>query len=253
MGGIIMANYVSRAGPSCPLDVAVSVSGGLDMRYEARFTRAQRLWQPILTQELRNTFVVGKWGERVRERLTAAEMRHMLRAYHITDIDRTAIVAYNKFRDLDHYYSEMSALGDTSVESHAEYDPSGGGSSSSSSMDVASLTHPPNAPLRLQTLSIPLLVVHALDDPLISWRTVAANNGLMHPDRLTQWVPDGNLFVLLTKRGGHVGWPLGVNPSQHKWRWMNDVVMSFVQAHVASNRDAESPAMHEPSDEAGSG
>jgi predicted alpha/beta-fold hydrolase len=244
MGGIIMANYVSRAGPDCPLNVAVSVSGGLDMRYEANFTRAQRLWQPILTQELRNTFVVGKWGERVRQRLTPSEMKHMLRAYHITDIDRTAIVAYNKFRNLDHYYSDMSALGDTSVDHHLAYN--------HSSDDDASLTttHLPSQLKRLQTLSIPLLVVHALDDPLISWRTVAANHGLMHPQQLTQWVPNGNLFVLLTKRGGHVGWPMGVNPTKHNWKWMNDVVMSFVQAHQDSTDATKSAVMDERNEDA---
>jgi predicted alpha/beta-fold hydrolase len=34
----------------------------------------------------------------------------------------------------------------------------------------------------------------------------------------------------LTKRGGHVGWPLGMFPWQHKWKWMNNVASTFVQA-----------------------
>jgi hypothetical protein len=50
------------------MDAAVAISGGLDMRYETHFYRAQRLWQPLLTETLRNDFVVGKWGEGVRER-----------------------------------------------------------------------------------------------------------------------------------------------------------------------------------------
>jgi predicted alpha/beta-fold hydrolase len=225
MGGIIMANYVSRLGPDCALDVAVSISGGLDMRYETKFTRAQRLWQPILTQTLRNVFVAGKWGERVRRRLSKKEMKEMLRAYHITEIDKTAVVAYNGFRDLDHYYSEMSALGDTLQEFHEEND-----EISRTSTLLAQL----DSRKRLQNLSIPLLVVHALDDPLISWRTVAANRGLMRPEHLVRWVPSGKLLILLTKRGGHVGWPLGLNPSNYKWKWMNDVAMSFVEAYRES-------------------
>jgi hypothetical protein len=67
--GIIMGNYVARSGADCALDAAVAISGGLDMRYETDFYRAQRLWQPLLTETLRNDFVIGKWGERVRERL----------------------------------------------------------------------------------------------------------------------------------------------------------------------------------------
>ena len=77
-------------------------------------------------------------------------------------------------------------------------------------------------------MSIPLLVVHALDDPLVTWRTVAANQGIRHPAILTQHVE--NLFLLLTKRGGHVGWPTGLLPFVDKWKWMSDVSYGFVEA-----------------------
>jgi len=79
-------------------------------------------------------------------------------------------------------------------------------------------------------VSIPLLVVHSLDDPLITWRTVAANSGLMHPANLTSKTGSGNLFLLLTKRGGHVGWPVGMLPFVEKWRWMSEISSSFVDA-----------------------
>lgn len=184
----MLGNYVARSGAECQLNVAVSVSGGLDMRYEANYTRAQRLWQPILTKELRETFMLGKWGERARARLTRDELRWMLRAYHITEIDETAVVAYNGFRDLDHYYSEMSALGDVPLEEHQKPVP----------VTTAGSEY------RIQNISIPYCVVHALDDPLVTWRTVAANDGLMHPDNLTKFAGTGNLFLLLTKRGGYV-------------------------------------------------
>ena len=78
-------------------------------------------------------------------------------------------------------------------------------------------------------ISIPFCVVHALDDPLVTWRSVAANDGLMHPSNLTK-TGTGNLFLLLTKRGGHVGWPLGWASFVHSWKWMSDVSMSFVTA-----------------------
>jgi predicted alpha/beta-fold hydrolase len=120
MGAIILGNLVARTGTECALDVAVAISGGLDMRQEINFRRAQRLWQPLLTTELRDTFVVGKWGERVRQRLTKDEMKALMRATHISEIDETAVVAYHRFRDLVHYYSEMSVLGDVPYPS-AEY------------------------------------------------------------------------------------------------------------------------------------
>ena len=83
---------------------------------------------------------------------------------------------------------------------------------------------------RIHNVAIPFCVVHALDDPLVTWRTVAANQGLMHPTNLTAQVKTGNLMILLTKAGGHVGWPLGLLPFLDKWKWMNDVAMTFVQA-----------------------
>jgi predicted alpha/beta-fold hydrolase len=112
MGAIILSNMVSRTGAECALDVAVAISGGLDLRHEINFPRAQRLWQPFLTTDMRNMFVVGKWGERVRHRLTKDQMKALMRATHVSDIDRTAVVVYNGFRDLLHYYSELSAMGD---------------------------------------------------------------------------------------------------------------------------------------------
>ena len=72
-------------------------------------------------------------------------------------------------------------------------------------------------------------MVHALDDPLVTWRSVAANEGLLHPSNLTV-SGSGNLFLLLTKRGGHVGWPLGWLPFLQGWKWMSDVPVSFLSA-----------------------
>lgn len=95
-----MSNYVARSGSKCPLDAAVAIAGGLDMRFEEFFYRAQRLWQPMLATTLRDKFVVGKWGERVHKRLTKQQLKRLMRATHVTEIDETAVVVYNGFRDL---------------------------------------------------------------------------------------------------------------------------------------------------------
>jgi hypothetical protein len=82
---------------------------------------------------------------------------------------------------------------------------------------------------RIHNVAVPFCVVHALDDPLVTWRTVGANKGLMHPATLTSQIRTGNLLVLLTKAGGHVGWPLGWLPFIRKWEWMNDVASTFAE------------------------
>lgn len=84
MGAIVLSNYVARSGPDCALDAAMALSGGLDMRYQAFFERAKRLWQPMLAKTLRDVFVVGKFGERYRERLTKQQMVELMRATHIS-------------------------------------------------------------------------------------------------------------------------------------------------------------------------
>ncbi len=84
MGAIVLSNYVASSGIDCALDGAISISGGLDMRFQEHFGRAQRLWQPMLAETLRSDFLLGKWGIRVHERLSKYEMLRMMRATHIT-------------------------------------------------------------------------------------------------------------------------------------------------------------------------
>lgn len=78
MGAIILANYVASSGPNCALDGAIAISGGLDMRYQEAFYRAQRLWQPMLTEELRDTFMLGTFQFFIRPSLNTQYTRVFL-------------------------------------------------------------------------------------------------------------------------------------------------------------------------------
>lgn len=84
MGAIVLSNYVARSEADCALDAAMAISGGLDMRIQSYNERAKRLWQPMLAKTLRDVFVVGKFGERYRQRLTKEQMLEMMRATHIS-------------------------------------------------------------------------------------------------------------------------------------------------------------------------
>lgn len=129
-------------------------------------------------------------------------------------VDINGVVPYNNYRDVQEYYSDMSAMGDIPL----------GGSEEPPSLG------------RIEDVSIPLCILFALDDPLLSWQNVAANEGYMHPTKLSQ-SGSGNLMLLLTKRGGHVGWPLGWFPGKDKWKWMNGVVTSFAHAVDKTRRE----------------
>lgn len=52
---------------------------------------------------------------------------------------------------------------------------------------------------RIASVSIPLVVLQALDDPILSWRTIGTNDldGLANSG-------SGNVMLVLTKAGGHV-------------------------------------------------
>lgn len=89
---------------------------------------------------------------------------------------------------------------------------------------------------KIHSVAIPLCVVHSFDDPLVTWRATASNKGFMHPENLVK-SGNGNVMLLLTKAGGHVGWPLGVVPIFYKWKWMSDVAMTFGQAVASAKRN----------------
>jgi predicted alpha/beta-fold hydrolase len=128
---------------------------------------------------------------------------------YLQEIDEYAVVPYNGFRDLNDYYTSMSALGDIpwNTEGLPEVQNTG----------------------KINSITIPFCVLHAFDDPLVTWRATVNNEGLMNPESLVK-SGSGNLMLLLTKSGGHVGWPLGIFPFKDKWKWMNDAAMTFGQA-----------------------
>mmetsp|Transcript_2561 Transcript_2561/g.3653 ORF Transcript_2561/g.3653 Transcript_2561/m.3653 type:complete len:622 (+) Transcript_2561:40-1905(+) len=206
MGAIIISNYVARSGSGCHLDAAMAVSGGLDLREMLKSTRSARLWQPMLAQTLRDEFIITKFDNRFRHRLSKEEYLKLMRSYSVSEIDKYAIVAYNGFDDLVHYYSSMSVMGDIELLESTN----------------SSLAPDLNAG-RIANVSIPLCILHALDDPLTVWRTVG------NPEIVVN-TGSGFIMMVLTKSGGHVGWPLGLNPRSHGWKFMNDAASSFANS-----------------------
>ena len=80
-------------------------------------------------------------------------------------------------------------------------------------------------------IPIPHLVLQAMDDPLSTWRSNAADDptSVLYPSNLVADNAQKNVVVLLTATGGHVGWPMGWWP--HSWEFMNDFVAAgFVTA-----------------------
>jgi len=84
---------------------------------------------------------------------------------------------------------------------------------------------------KIENVSIPFCVLHALDDPLVTWRVVGQNpSALVHSGQ-------GNIILLLTKTGGHVGWPVGIVPSVYRWKWMCDAIQDFAKSVEKARKD----------------
>lgn len=100
-------------------------------------------------------------------------------------IDAEAIVTYNSFDNIVHYYSEMSAMGDREPEFQL--------------FGPAESVSPGNEWGRIGNVSIPFAFLQALDDPIVGWRTLGTTDlqGLVNSGA-------GKILLLLTKGGGHV-------------------------------------------------
>jgi len=113
-------------------------------------------------------------------------------------LDEALMVPYNHFKDLDDYYANMGAMGD-----FLNFEGDGVG--------------------RIANVSIPLIMISALDDP------IGFIDTFIDPPQVTQ-SGDGFTMMLLTSAGGHVGWPVGWNPQKTAWRWMSEVAISFAES-----------------------
>ncbi len=193
MGAITLANYVARAADKCALDAAIGIGGGLDMRFQAYYHRSQWLWQPLLARTLIDNFY-ERFLPLYKKKLSQEQLEGSRVARDVTEIDSHMIAPFNDFQDLEHYYTDMSAASDF-VDS--------------------------TQPGRIASISIPTAIVNALDDPIVCEKT------LRYPPDLVS--TNENLFILLTKKGGHVGYPIEDIVST-KWAWMTNVVYGFVEA-----------------------
>ncbi|KAF4666541.1 Phospholipase abhd3 [Perkinsus chesapeaki] len=68
-------------------------------------------------------------------------------------------------------------------------------------------------------IAVPTLIVHSLDDPIIH-----VDAGAAIPSTASKY-----LFALITKTGGHVGWPQGWTPWEKGFHWVSETVLQFSQ------------------------
>jgi predicted alpha/beta-fold hydrolase len=112
-------------------------------------------------------------------------------------------VKYNGYNDLIDFYSDMSSV-------------------------LVS-----NGTAQSGHFAIPHLVLQSFDDPISSWKTNAADDpsSILYPTNLVGRHKSSNLTILLTAKGGHLGWPIGWYP--HNWDFMNSYVAAgFISSYA---------------------
>jgi predicted alpha/beta-fold hydrolase len=196
MGGIIAANYAVKSKEHSGLAGAVCFSGSLSTAQCLLDCTAARhsasVWQPALAWALKATVLKPSMAKFVKRGITKRDVEAV---HSVSDIDRDLVCRYNGYKTVYDYYEDMSAGG---------------------SGDEAGVK-------KLNGTKIPLLSVHAIDDP-ISIFEVALQDEISKTE---------NAMLLATKHGGHIGWPRGWFPSKNRWGFMMDIAMEFASEVAA--------------------
>ena len=111
----------------------------------------------------------------------------------LVDFDARMVATYHGYRSLDHYYDDMSAA----------------------SADAKKLPGKGDGERRLERIRRPTFILHAADDPIC------------HADCIPTDAAGPNVCVLMTRRGGHIGWPTGWLP--RSFAFSTRLAMDFVE------------------------
>jgi predicted alpha/beta-fold hydrolase len=199
MGAIVLTHYCGVAGADNPLSCAIAISGSPDVVH-ASIPHAQRLWQPALAHELKRTFLrlpCLRDGSGVAPVDAEYVLSH--RCPNITEFDGAVVVPHFGFDSLfgerNGYYRTMS------------------------------LVHGDQA----SRVSMPLLLVHACDDPIVDSRSYHSviEGGAQ--------AANPNIWTRMTRHGGHVGWCEGWWPTPNRWSFMCRQVEEFADAVLADD------------------
>lgn len=199
MGGIVACNYVAKSGKNAGVIGAVSFSGtvcsGMLLNCSNRAMRhSMAVWQPALAWGLKATIISPSMASFLKRGLTKQMADDVTT---VMEVDSQLVCKYHGYPRVEDYYKDMSAGGEG---------------------DDRGVT-------KLNGTKVPLLVVHAIDDPIAPFEVVMAK----------QIHKTDNVVLLATKHGGHIGWPRGFFPATNRWAFMIDLAMEYMA--VLDNED----------------
>jgi predicted alpha/beta-fold hydrolase len=205
LGAIIAANVCVQGSLDDIIDGCVCISGCFDTEINSTYEHSLRAWQPILNLPLKEAFVSPSGNmDKIISKIGINSHNVVSNIHTISQFDSSFITPLHGFNDPHHYYAVMSAGMNN----------------------------------KLQKLRIPMLAIHALDDPILhvdTMPTKVASEGTL-TDKLT---------LLITKTGGHVGWPTGLFPWLSRWNFQNTLTSEFIEAVLDETYEEQFRKAHE--------
>lgn len=183
MGGSCLAKYISAEGPSCIFTAAATISSPYALSAHQARLESSPSWRllNLITASAARLSLYKMWltDRQSRKHLTRVKWHELRRATCLRELEAATICPVNGFRDPEEYYAYATP--------------------------------------RVEGIAVPLLVVHALDDPVIGVAELPFQRLRANP----------RVSVVLTRRGGH----LGYYDTDENSRTLDAVVGAFFERH----------------------
>jgi len=163
MGGGLLLRYLGEKGATTKLKGAVTIAAPANFPLVAYYleSNVRKRWLNFLMANGVKAFMMGTFFK--SELLSSLDRWPIIKATSLRRLEEASICKWHGYKDAEDYYAQNSP-----------------------------------APF-LGRITVPTLIVHAEDDPVVSVKTL--------PLGVIQSNP--RLFVALTRRGGHIGWGSG--------------------------------------------
>jgi len=109
MGGIIVVNAFAKGHLNGLADCGLSIGGTFDTHRNRYFKHSRDVWQPVLSQGLKEAFAAQPGCmRRMSSRLGPKARITLDEIANVSDFDLKVIKPLNRFRNQEHYYVDMS-------------------------------------------------------------------------------------------------------------------------------------------------
>lgn len=187
MGGGMLLRYLGEAGGKTPLQAAVAIAAPVDF--------------PAVGASLESTFKKRVMNMFMVNGVKLFGMRSLFSSQYAASIDKVAVLKARTLRQLEDL---------TVCKLHGYRD----------AWDYYASNSPRD---KLAGIAVPVLVVNAADDPVVSVNTMPVEDMRRNP----------SIYLSITRRGGHIGWGSG---GMGAACWTDNMAVAFMQACTLRSR-----------------